>query len=363
MNKFGIVLGVAALATLAGCKDPNFSGRRSQSAYKDVKDAKVVDQAKDPVIDAPKSDEKPAKPPIVVDKTPVVTPTVPDSRPVVTPAEQQTTEYVVQKGDYLAKISKKFNVRLDAIRRANPQLKGDVIRVGQKLVIPCKVDVAAATVKADKVLPSAKERAASKIRSTYVPYQGPVADYTVKKGDYLGLIAQQHKITVRQLKDLNGLSDERIRVGQKLKVPAVATTVVAPAMTKANTVAPKEVKPAIAPVTNAASVAKTVDSKPSAPKEAAPVTTDAKSSVEPKAVEEDLDIAIDDIASEDEIAIENVPVPEVKTYVVKEGEDVTGVALMFGVMQSQIRDLNGMGPNDQLVPGQKIKLPPEAVLQ
>ena len=52
------------------------------------------------------------------------------------PPESEYTVYIVQRGDYLAKISKKYNMTLNAIRRVNPNLKGDVIRVGQVLFIP-----------------------------------------------------------------------------------------------------------------------------------------------------------------------------------------------------------------------------------
>ena len=43
--------------------------------------------------------------------------------------------------------------------------------------------------------------------------------YTVKPGDSLGQIAVDHRTTVRQLRELNGLTSDQIRVGQKLKLP------------------------------------------------------------------------------------------------------------------------------------------------
>ena len=43
-------------------------------------------------------------------------------------------------------------------------------------------------------------------------------DYIVKEGDSLSSIAQEHKLTVSQLKQLNMLKDDRIYKGQKLKV-------------------------------------------------------------------------------------------------------------------------------------------------
>jgi len=44
--------------------------------------------------------------------------------------------------------------------------------------------------------------------------------YVVKSGDTLGRIAREHKTTVKALRDLNRLKTDAIKVGQKLKLPA-----------------------------------------------------------------------------------------------------------------------------------------------
>ena len=44
----------------------------------------------------------------------------------------------------------------------------------------------------------------------------------------------------------------------------------------------------------------------------------------------------------------------------QEGDDITGVSIRFGVSAAVIRELNNLGDNDQLVPGQIIKLPADA---
>ena len=43
--------------------------------------------------------------------------------------------------------------------------------------------------------------------------------YQVKAGDTLGEIAMRHKTTAKVLKDLNQLKDDRIKIGQNLKLP------------------------------------------------------------------------------------------------------------------------------------------------
>ena len=44
-------------------------------------------------------------------------------------------------------------------------------------------------------------------------------EYTVKAGDSLGSIAYGNGISISRLKELNGLSDYKIRIGQKLRIP------------------------------------------------------------------------------------------------------------------------------------------------
>lgn len=44
--------------------------------------------------------------------------------------------------------------------------------------------------------------------------------YTVKRGDTLSLIAAQNRLSLKEIKLLNGLSSDRLRIGQGLKLPA-----------------------------------------------------------------------------------------------------------------------------------------------
>ena len=44
-------------------------------------------------------------------------------------------------------------------------------------------------------------------------------EYVISRGDTLSTIAQRHRISLPILKQLNGLSSDRIRIGQKLRIP------------------------------------------------------------------------------------------------------------------------------------------------
>ena len=48
---------------------------------------------------------------------------------------------------------------------------------------------------------------------------GPHQEYTVQSGDTLSLIAQAFETTVAKIKEMNGLKNDNLRIGQKLKLP------------------------------------------------------------------------------------------------------------------------------------------------
>ena len=362
MNKFGVVLGIAAVATLAGCKDPDFP--RTSGAQNEPKN---VDTTPVPVR------------PVAIETTvakctcaPGTKHTAPctcgapdckcivETRPIVVAdvskksTAPEYTIYTVQNGDYLAKISKKFNVTIASIRRLNPSIRKDVVRVGQKLKIPGKVDVGvqAAPVSVTAATAVVAKKSAKK---AFASYTGATREYVVKNGDTLGSIAYGNGITIRQLKDLNGLSSDSLKIGQKLKVPAVKAekkAVKAKAAEKtekkeaavASVAAPAEEKKVEAVAAPAAEV------KPAEAAEAAQAAAEAApTAAEAETVEE----------KKPEDAAAAAPAATT-TYVVQEGDDMTGVSIRWGVSAAQIRELNNLAEGDQLVPGQIIKLPADA---
>lgn len=170
--------------------------------------------------------------------TPVVIPPMATSAPpvVVTPPviETPAAEYVVVKGDTLGKIAKKNNVSLKTLEAANPGVLPTKLKVGQKLSLPAGGAVAPAS--------------ASPITAD-VDAGGET--YTVKSGDTLTKIAKAHGTNVKAIESANNLSTTKIKVGQKLKIPAKAE-IAAPASAPVvdTTVAPPmPAAPSVAPVT------------------------------------------------------------------------------------------------------------------
>ena len=368
MNKYGIVFGAAAVAVIAGCKDPEYkyTSNPSQTEVKQAgTDSRPASFAPVVVESAPEKHctcapgtvhERPcvcgaancacavaAKPVVTADLSTPVVAQAPASAaaPVAGAPEAETTVYVVQRGDYLSKISKKFNITIAAIKKLNPSIKADnVVRIGQKLKLPGKVDVG---VQAEPAKPAAKAAA-----KAYAPYTGATKEYVVKSGDTLGGIAYSNGINIRQLKELNGLQKDTLRVGQKLKIPAdkVAAAKSAPAA------APKKSAPAKSAAAPAAKVEAPAATEPAGkdkPLDAAALADEVATGTIPAAP-----------AAEAPAAETSASAAPAATYVVQEGDDMTGVSIRWGVSAAEIRELNNLGEKDQLVPGQIIKLPADA---
>jgi peptidoglycan DL-endopeptidase LytE len=123
--------------------------------------------------------------------------------------------YAVQQGDTVFGIAAKAGVTADALRAAN-RLQGNRLQPNQILVIPPS--------KSGKTV--AKKTVASKPSST------PRAEaYSVKKGDTLAGISRKTGISVDEIRELNRIRGNALKVGQRLalkKRPAVQTASVEP---------------------------------------------------------------------------------------------------------------------------------------
>ncbi len=100
--------------------------------------------------------------------------------------------YVVQKGDTLWGISKKYGISVNDLKELN-NLSTNVLKIGQSL----------------------------KVKTNLKPdSQQSINTYTVQKGDNLYSIANKYNTSVDKLKELNNLSTNIIQIGQVLKIPS-----------------------------------------------------------------------------------------------------------------------------------------------
>ena len=123
-------------------------------------------------------------------------------------AERSAIKTVVTKeGDYITAIAKKHGLTATELNWYNPQatrLKNGNLHAGQRILVP-RVDVA---------------RAARNVPNPAIArFGGSSAGlHVVARGESLGVIARRSGTSVAQIKRLNGLKSDKIRVGQRLRV-------------------------------------------------------------------------------------------------------------------------------------------------
>jgi len=139
----------------------------------------------------------------------------------------------VRSGEFLSKIASDYGVSVRDLRTWN-NLSSDNLRVGQKLSIQGGTQSATSSVVAASSPPATPAVAAKRV-------------HEVRSGEFLGKIASDYGVSVRDLRAWNNLSSDSLRVGQKLSIqggtqPAAAATTVASAAQAPAPAAPAPVK-------------------------------------------------------------------------------------------------------------------------
>ncbi|WP_409272394.1 LysM peptidoglycan-binding domain-containing protein [Neobacillus sp. SCS-31] len=161
------------------------------------------------------------------------------AKPAANANQAKPVTYTVVKGDSLSAITLKTGVSIADIKTLN-NLKNDTIYVGQVLklqdvstgnakpAVPVKpaapakpADTTKAPAEPAKVPPAQQAKPSAPSQ----PATGNIGSYVVVGGDTLGKISLLYNTTVENLKALNGLSSDMIRVGQVLKVPVPAEAI------------------------------------------------------------------------------------------------------------------------------------------
>jgi membrane-bound lytic murein transglycosylase D len=118
--------------------------------------------------------------------------------------ETKIVEYKVKKGDNIGSIAHKFNSSIDDIKEWNG-LEDNNIKVGTSLTVS-KKEVAI------------NETKSSKKESLVANERDEVKLYYVKKGDSLFSIAKKYNVTASDIKKWNGIKNESLKPGMKLKI-------------------------------------------------------------------------------------------------------------------------------------------------
>ncbi|MCD5396439.1 MAG: M23 family metallopeptidase [Candidatus Pacebacteria bacterium] len=99
--------------------------------------------------------------------------------------DHQIIEYVVKKGDTVAKIAKEFGIDVNTILWANNLSRKSILKEGQKLII--------------------------------LPVPGVL--HVVKRGDTLSKIAKLYKASIEKIIEFNDLENDKILTGDILIIP------------------------------------------------------------------------------------------------------------------------------------------------
>lgn len=284
-----------------------------------------------------------------------VVPTQEETKPAepVAPAVEEeikpvamTTAYTIKKGDTISGIAAKYNLRWQDVVAVNAGLTPNKIRVGQVIQLPGQVDLS----KEHRVAPAVKAPKTSAPKGAKATAAVAGANYVVKSGDTLGGIAHHFGVKVAALREANSLKNDKIVVGQKLKVPGAK----AAAETK------KSVEKATAPKTAAPKAAVKSEEKPAAPADAAPAATvtpapatESAPLPPPPVATPAAPAAAADTAAP---AAAAAPAQSYQTHQVKEGEDLYGIAIRWGCSPADLKALNNLTGSD-LKPGTVLKIP------
>lgn len=112
-------------------------------------------------------------------------------------------------------LSKTLNVDIDVLKELNPIYKRNLIPVSKNgtasVRLPYKA-VATFINNSDSIYAYSES-----LQEKYVAMDAPIV-HRVKKGEYLGRIANQYHTTIGRIKNWNNLSSNNLRIGQKLVI-------------------------------------------------------------------------------------------------------------------------------------------------
>lgn len=109
------------------------------------------------------------------------------------------TQYIVEKGDTLLHIAINHETTLEEINRLN-EINNNKIKVGQKLVVP------------GIAMPKNKD----------IDKKGELLTYKIKEGDTLSAIALDYQTTVEDIKKINSGELNILHIGEDIKLPEYA---------------------------------------------------------------------------------------------------------------------------------------------
>ncbi|ENW78096.1 hypothetical protein F909_03779 [Acinetobacter sp. ANC 3929] len=266
-----------------------------------------------------------------------------DAKPEAPKAAEKPESYVVQSGDSLTNLASRFDLSLKQLADYNNLSVTDGLFVGQKLTLIEPKNNSRITQQTARVTDS---------KATSTP-KVATKSYTVKRGEYLKLIADRYALSNQELADLtSGLTaSSSLFVGQKINVPLheVSQTQETPEPTK-NSVKYENVSASTSYKTESYTVQRgdTLSS----------IATKAKISLSELA-------ELNNLKSNSGVRLgQSLKIPAGSTvpdsYVVQSGDSLNAIAAKYNLQLSYIADLNGLERTSGVRVGQRLKLTGDA---
>lgn len=140
---------------------------------------------------------------------------------VVPHANDERILHKVQAGESLFGISRQYNVTIAEIQEWN-NLENTNLEAGTELIIYPQQENAQQQPSIDDLEEMDEEERTSVVEQ-YSESAAESETYTVKSGDTLYGIARQHDMTITELRQINNLQDDMLRVGQRITVKKIQT--------------------------------------------------------------------------------------------------------------------------------------------
>ena len=126
----------------------------------------------------------------------------------------QSQEYTVRRGDTLSAVASRMGTTVAQLRAANG-LRGDLINIGQKLLVPGSDNVASAS-SARVIATNATNASSAPVAPQRIA--SVTQEHKVRAGETLWRIARSYRTSVEALRTQNDLANDILRVGQVLRV-------------------------------------------------------------------------------------------------------------------------------------------------
>lgn len=153
--------------------------------------------------------------------------------------DQPSQIHLVESGESLYKIAKKYGISLEKIKELNPNIKPEAIQIGDKIIVKAsEIEVEIANEESQIVVIQTDSKNSANQEECEDELGNKI--HTVQKGETLFKIAKKYKIKLSDLKELNEEVVENLPVGYQLIIK-LGTAELAKIQPKAEIIS--EVKP------------------------------------------------------------------------------------------------------------------------